>query len=217
MSIMAKVGIVIKKHFVSGLLVTVPLIVTYFVLRFFFQALDGLLNPIMNDLLGYNIPGLGALVAITLILLAGIITTNFLGARLYYYGDRVLGRLPLVRIFYSATKQLVDSVLAPKERAFSEVVLVEYPRKGLFAVGFLSNKCRLAQKTTESEMALIFIPSTPTPFTGMIVLAPLDDVYPIDISVEEAVKLLVSGGIAAPELIGMKNVSLKQEVTDASG
>jgi uncharacterized membrane protein len=214
---MAKVGTVIKKHFISGLLVTVPLIVTYFVLRFLFTALDGLLNPIMRDYLGYNIPGLGAAVTILLILLAGIIATNFIGARIFHYSDRFLGRTPLVRIIYTAAKQLVDSVLAPRDRAFSEVVLVEYPRKGLFAVGFLSNRTRLNNKTSQDEMAMVFIPSTPTPFSGMVILVPIAEVYPIDISVEEAIKVLVSGGIATPKLLQMKNAPLNSEVTDASG
>lgn len=215
MSIIAKIGNVIKRHFVSGLLVTIPLIVTYFVLRFLFSALDGLLNPIVRDVLGYNIPGLGAAVTLLLVLLAGIITTNFIGARVYHHGDRILGRLPLVRIFYTASKQLVDSVLAPRERAFSEVVLIEYPRKGLYAVGFLSNRCRVLEKAGERKMSLVFIPSTPTPFSGMVVAVPDEDVYPVKMSVEEAVKLLVSGGIAAPGLISMKN--LRHEVADASG
>lgn len=215
MSLISKIGNVIKRHFVSGLLVTVPLIVTYFVLRFLFSTLDGLLNPIVRDILGYDIPGLGAAVTLLLVLLAGIITTNFIGARVYHHGDRILGRLPLVRIFYTATKQLVDSVLAPKERAFSEVVLIEYPRKGLYVVGFLSNRCRIIRDSGEKKVSLVFVPSTPTPFSGMVVAVPDEDIYPVNMSVEEAVKLLVSGGIAAPQLINMKK--FKQEVADASG
>lgn len=206
MSVLAKVGTIIKKHFVSGLLVTVPLIVTYFVLRFLFTTLDSLLGPVTRDLLGYDIPGLGAAVTILLILLAGVITTNFIGARMYHLSDLVLGRMPLVRIVYSAAKQLVNSVLTPKERAFSEVVLIEYPRRGLFVIGFLSNRCRLRRNGTEDNVALVFVPSTPTPFSGMAVVIPIADIYPIDMSVEEAVKLLVSGGIAAPDLIEMKSI-----------
>jgi len=217
MSILAKVGLAIKKHFVSGLLVTVPLIVTYFVLRFLFNLLDGLLNPVVHDLLGYDIPGLGVAVTLLLVLLAGIITTNFVGARMVHHGDRVLGRLPLVRIIYTAAKQLVDSMLATQKKAFSEVVLIEYPRRGLYALGFLSSRCRLRQEDSENQMAMVFIPSTPTPISGFVLLVPLTDIYPVDISVEEAVKILVSGGIATPDLIRTKNFSQNREVTDASG
>jgi uncharacterized membrane protein len=216
MSIIAKVGTIVKRRFVSGLLVTVPVIVTYFVLSFMFSALDGMLNPVMRDVLGYNIPGLGAFVTILLILLAGIITTNFIGARLYHYSDRFLGRMPLVRIIYTAAKQLVDSILAPRERAFSEVVMVEYPRKGLYVIGFLSAKCSLQQGSSEEKMAMVFIPSTPTPFSGLVVVVPMADIYPVDISVEAAIKILVSGGIATPKMMKMKNAYLKDEVNDAS-
>ncbi len=217
MSIIAKVGTVIKKQFVSGLLVTIPLIVTFFVLRFLFESLDGLLNPFVHGLLGYDIPGLGAAVTILLILLAGIVATNFIGARLFHQGDRILGRLPLVRIIYTAAKQLVDSMLAPKERAFSEVVLVEYPRKGLFAIGFLSNRIRLDLEANDQEMAMVFMPSTPTPISGMVVLVPVVDIHFLDVTVEEAIKILVSGGITAPKLLKFKKPPFKHEVTDASG
>jgi uncharacterized membrane protein len=217
MSIAAKIGNLIKRRFISGLLVTVPLIVTYFVLRFLFNALDSLLNPVMHKLLGYDIPGLGAAVTLLMILLTGIITTNFVGARVYHHGDRVLGRLPLVRIIYTAARQLVDSMLTPRERTFSEVVLVEYPRKGLHVVGFLTSRSRLRRESDESDVALVFIPSTPTPFSGLVVMVPMDEIYPLDISVEEAVKMLVSGGITTPDLLKLKKLPLKHEVNDASG
>ena len=217
MSIIAKIGSVIKKQFVSGLLVTVPLLVTFFVLRFLFRSLDGLLNPLVYKLLGYDIPGLGAAVTILLILLAGVITTNFIGARMFHHGDRILGRLPLVRIIYSAARQLVDSILAPKDRAFSEVALVEYPRKGLFAIGFLSNRIRIDSETFDQEMAMVFMPSTPTPISGMVVLVPVTDIHFLDVTVEEAIKILVSGGITSPKLLKLKNPAINREVTDASG
>lgn len=206
MSIVSKVGTIVKKHFASGLLVTVPLIVTYFVLRFLFTALDGLLNPIVHDLLGYNIPGVGVIVTLLLILLAGIITTNFIGARLYLWGDRALGRMPLVRIFYTAAKQLVEAMMAPRDRAFSEVVLVEYPRRGVYVIGFVSNRARVRLADSEKNMTMVFIPSTPTPFSGIVVLVPESDIHALDISVEDAVKILVSGGIVSPESLGVKYV-----------
>ena len=207
MSIAAKIGNVIKRQFVSGLLVTVPVIVTYFVLRFLFDTLDGLLSPVVQKLLGHHIPGLGAAATIALVLLAGIITTNFIGARLYRWGDTLLAHMPLVRSVYTAARQLSESMLTPKDRAFSEVVLVEYPRVGLYAFGFLANRTDLHQSSGTRQMALVFIPSTPTPFTGIVLLVPDEDVYPLDISVEEGIKMLVSGGIVSPEALKFKPVS----------
>jgi uncharacterized membrane protein len=195
----------------------VPLIVTYLVLRFLFVTVDGLLNPLVHELLGYYIPGLGVIITILLILLAGIVAANFVGARMVHAGDRFLARTPLVRIVYTAAKQLVDSLLAPKARAFSQVVLIEYPRKGLFAIGFLSRRPRLQRRDASQEMALVFVPSTPTPFSGIVVMVPISDVYPLDIGVEEAVKVLVSGGVVAPDMFKLQNESLTSEVPNASG
>jgi uncharacterized membrane protein len=205
MSVVTKVGNLLKRYFVSGLLVTVPVIITYFVLRFLFNALDSLLKPIVYDFLGYNIPGLGAAVTILLVLLVGVLAANFVGARLFHYGDRVLVRLPVVRIVYSAAKQLVNSLFASGPRAFSEVVMIEYPRKGLYAIGFLAHYNRLRRDDdSERKIALVFIPSTPTPFSGMVVAVPVEDIHRLDIGVEEAIKILVSGGIAAPDMFTIR-------------
>ncbi len=217
MSAVSKIISIIRRRFVSGLLVAVPLIVTYLVLRFLFVTIDGLLNPVVFRLLGYDIPGLGVFVTLLLVLLAGIVATNFIGARLFHIGDRFLARTPLVRIVYTAARQLVYSLLAPRARAFSEVVLIEYPRPGLYAIGFLARRPRLRRPDMEQEMALVFVPSTPTPFSGMVVLVPCSDIYPLEITVEEAVKVLVSGGVVAPELFRMKTISADSEVPDASG
>jgi uncharacterized membrane protein len=219
MSFFSRIGNIIKRNFVSGLLVTVPLIVTYFVLRILFNAFDGLLSPIVYGLLGYEIPGLGAAVTILLILLAGIITTNFVGARLFHLSDSFLTRTPLVRIIYTAAKQLLESLLSPKARAFSEVALVEYPRRGIYAIGFLSGKSRLKSKEDGQERAVcaVFVPSTPTPFSGMTIYVPENEIYNIDISLEEAVKIIVSGGIVTPPAIDMDNNRDNREVTNAAG
>ncbi len=217
MSAVSKFASALRKHFVSGLLVTVPLIITYLVLRLLFDTIDGFLNPAVYKLLGYYIPGLGVLVTLLLVLLTGIVAANFIGVRLFQIGDRILARMPLVRIIYTAAKQLVHSLLAPSARAFSEVVLVEYPRKGLYAFGFLSHKARLRMDNADQDMALVFIPSTPTPFSGMVVLVPKSEVYPLAIGVEEAIKILVSGGVVAPELFNLKPLPQNSEVPDASG
>ncbi len=217
MSIAGRVKLIIKKYFVAGLLVTVPLMVTYFVLRFLFGALDGLLNPLMHKLLGHNIPGLGAIVTILLVFLAGVIATNYLGARLFSLGDRFLGHTPLVRIVYTAAKQLVESMAAPTDKAFSEVVLVEYPRKGVYALGFLSGTCRLQLGAVPEKRRLVFLPTTPTPFAGYVVMVPEEDVYWVDMTLEAAVKLLVSGGIVTPELIRAAQRPGNYEVPDAAG
>jgi uncharacterized membrane protein len=213
---MSSIKMAIKKQFMAGLLVTIPLIATYFVLRFLFESLDGILSPLVFHWLGYNIPGVGAAVTIILIFLAGIITTNYLGSKLYVWGDKFLVRTPLVRIVYSAAKQFIESMVSPSSKAFSEVALIEYPRRGVYAVGFVSGQSRIREGATEQVMRMVFIPSTPTPFTGMVILLPESDIHPIDITVEEAVKILVSGGIVTPDTIVMKKGGLSREEADAT-
>ncbi len=218
MSFFSKTKNIIRRSFISGLLVTVPLIATYLVLRLLFKALDGLLSPIVRDLLNYDIPGLGAIVTVLLVLLAGIIATNFVGARLFHFGDRFMTRMPLIRIVYTAAKQLVESLLAPKMRAFSEVALIEYPRPGIYAIGFLSGQSRMldAGSGATASVRMVFVPTTPTPFSGLVVFVPEDEIHRIDISLEEAVKIIVSGGIVAPPVIRMISGSDKREVTNAA-
>jgi uncharacterized membrane protein len=217
MSTLTKAGSALRKYFISGLLVTVPLIITFLVLRFLFSAVDGLLKPIVHRIFGYDIPGLGAAVTILLILLAGVVAANVAGAALFRLGDRLFGRTPFVRIVYTAARQLVDSLLAPKSRAFSEVVLVEYPRKGIYAMGFRSRETCLRRGDSRQDVALVFLPSTPTPFTGWILFVPRSEVYPLDITIEEGIKILVSGGVVSPDTFDLKNNPVNREVTDASG
>ncbi|MEE9443885.1 MAG: DUF502 domain-containing protein [candidate division Zixibacteria bacterium] len=215
--ILSKIIPVLKKQFLSGLLVVVPLIVTFFVLRFLFNTLDGILNPLTRDLLGYDIPGLGAVVTILIILLAGIIATNYIGAKLFYWSDRFLVRTPLVRIVYTAAKQLVQSMVAPRARAFSEVAFIEYPRRGMFVIGLLAGKSEIKINDRGEEMRLVFVPSTPTPFTGLVVFVPECDIHRTDLGVEEAMKILVSGGIVVPPEINMEDNPKIKEVVNASG
>jgi uncharacterized membrane protein len=217
MSIASKIKTIIKKQFVAGLLVMVPLIATYFVLRFLFVALDGILDPLVEHWLGRRIPGLGAAATIVLILLAGLITTNYLGARLLHAGDRLVAKMPLIRVVYGASRQFIESMTAPSSKAFSEVVLVEYPRTGIYAIGFLSGSTTVVGGGGSERLRMVFIPSTPTPFTGWVVLVPEKDVRPIKLTVEEAAKILVSGGLVTPEVITRKAGPQNGEIADAAG
>jgi len=217
MSLIAGIKSVIKKQFLAGLLVTVPLIVTYLVLKMVFRALDGLLDPLVYKLIGHYIPGVGVAATLLLVLLAGILATNYLGAKLIGVGDRLLGNTPLVRVIYLATKQLIQSVTTPRDAAFSEVVLVEFPRRGVYAIGFLAGRCLVNAAGRDENRILVFIPASPTPFTGSVVLVRDDEVHAVDMTMEAAVKLLVSGGIVTPEMVRMKRAPKAKEVGDAAG
>ncbi len=194
----------LKRYFIGGMLVVVPFILTFLVLRFLFEAIDGILAPYLSDLLGYYRTGLGVLTTILIILLAGILTRNFVGHRIYHIGDRLLAKVPLIRPIYSASKQLLAALTRSDAGSFQEVALIEYPRLGLYSICFISQRTRIEVDGEPRLFCTCFVPSTPTPVSGMTVVVPSEKVMPIDMTIEEGVKFLVSGGVASPKLIKKK-------------
>jgi len=188
----------LKKYFLSGLLVTVPLIITYLVLKSLLSVVDGILSPIILKLLGRDIPGLGVVATLILILIAGVLTRGFIGRGLVRQWDKVIAIVPLVRTVYSAATQLVVTIVGEKRELFQRVVIIPYPRQGIYTLGFAVNEVSPRAMSLESDHMAVFIPSSPTPFTGYVVIVNKSEIYPTDINVEEAVKFLVSGGIALP-------------------
>ncbi|MDF1544655.1 MAG: DUF502 domain-containing protein [bacterium] len=201
MSVVNKVTASIKRYFVSGVLVVIPLILTYIVLKFLFESLDGILQPLIFQVLGYYIPGLGIFTTLLIILLAGVLTRNFLGAKLHGLGESVLQKLPIIRPIYSASKQLLEALTHPSMTSFREVALIEYPRKGIYALCFVSHRIKIDSGQKTGEYTTCFIPSTPTPVSGMVVMVPHEEVFAVNMTVEEGIKFLVSGGVASPNLI----------------
>ncbi len=202
MSVLKVVKDIIRRQFVSGVLVVVPLILTYVVLRFLFEAIDGILLPVIMHLFGYAVPGLGIIATILIILLTGFFIRSIVGATLYKHGDRILARIPLIRVVYLAAKQLIEAITMPQVKSFREVVMIEYPRRGLYVVGFATSRTRrISDGVIEKTLVGVFVPSTPTPISGFVVFVPEDEVTPLKITVEEAIKILVSGGIVTPPLI----------------
>ncbi|MFH2056959.1 MAG: DUF502 domain-containing protein [bacterium] len=197
---------ILRRYFVSGILVIVPLIITYLVLRFLFTSIDGILSPWLEKWLGYYKPGLGILVTLLIILLAGVLTRGLIGGRLVHQWEKLITALPLVRTIYSAAKQLLISVAGPQTGEFNRVVIVPYPRVGVYAIAFSSESVDLSKSGIEGDYVAVFIPSTPTPFTGFVVIVNKEDVHPTDITIEEAIKFLVSGGIAVPTRLLPENL-----------
>lgn len=204
MSLANKILGALRLHFVSGVLIVVPVILTYIVLKFLFESIDGILQPVLVKLFGYSVYGLGVVTTIMLIIMAGILTRNFIGARLYRVGDSIMVRMPIIRPIYSAAKQLLEAVTMPSMNSFKEVTLIEYPRRGAYALGFISNRIKFNANGELKTYASIFIPSTPTPVSGMVIMVPEDEAIPLKMTVEEGVKFLVSGGVASPELLERK-------------
>jgi uncharacterized membrane protein len=207
MSIRQKLNTALRRYFLSGILVIVPLIITILVLRFLFSGIDGLLSPLLTKLLKHRIPGLGVIATIILIFVAGFLTANVVGLRLFRIWEIFLIKTPLVRTIYGSSKQLVEALTTTEKKSFKQVVLVEFPRKGAFALGFLTRQIGLERKETKDELVAVFIPSTPTPFTGWTMLFHKNEVVPLEMTVEQGIEFFVSGGIVAPEKLTHKHIS----------
>ncbi|MDX1778684.1 MAG: DUF502 domain-containing protein [Thermodesulfobacteriota bacterium] len=184
----------LRKSFFTGLLVVIPIGATIYILIFLIE--------ILNDLLPFSfLPyGTGIVFTIILITLVGFMTTNFIGKRLIEGGEQVISRIPLVKNVYAAVKQISDAMLSSPGKKYRRVVLIEYPRKGIYTLAFVTGiaKGEIQNKTT-SNVINLFVPTTPNPTSGFYLMVPENDVIDLDISVEDAFKLLISGGMVSAE------------------
>lgn len=199
----------IKRNIIAGILVILPVLLTVYILVFLFQFADGILDKLINTYLerylGFYIPGLGLILFLIIIFLTGFLTTHFLGRKLYFILDKTLKRFPLVRHIYPSIKQITEFLFAYQRREFKKVVLVEYPRGGIWSIGFITNQgLGEAKQKTKQDLLNIFIPSSPGPLTGFFVLVPRQGVIFLDIPAEDAVKLIISGGLFNPALPAKK-------------
>lgn len=195
----------LRAYFFAGILITAPISITVYiawiVVRFIDNQVAALLpdeyNP--NLYLPFNIPGLGLLTAIVLLTLVGGITAGLLGRMFLRLSEAVLHRMPVVRSIYSWVKQIFETVFHDRGQPFSEVVMIEFPRRGLWRVGFVTGRTPgVAQETVSGGLVNVFIPGTPNAASGFLVLTPPADIVRLDLTPEEALKLVVSGGIATP-------------------
>ncbi|MEJ2683755.1 MAG: DUF502 domain-containing protein [Candidatus Sulfobium sp.] len=194
----------LKRRFIAGLFVSVPAIITLLAIEWLFRFVDGILGPFYNRLLGHPTPGLGFLSAIALIFIVGVVSTNVFGRRIIEFFEHIFMKIPVFKGFYTAVRHLVDAFSPDnKNVSFRKFVIVEYPRKGLFAFGFLTKECTVksAGDGTEKCLRAVYIP-TNNLYLGEVILVGEDEVFYTDIPIEEGVKIILSGGIAAPNRIG---------------
>jgi uncharacterized membrane protein len=193
----------LRTYFIAGLLVLVPLAVTIGILEWLFHLLDGFLGPYIYQELGRPVPGLGLIATVLLILLIGLVTTNIVGRRAVNTVDEALQRIPLVRTIYSTAKQMSDTIFQSRQVNLQQVVLVEYPRRGLYQIGFITGVIegplqeQLAAKAGE-RVFNVFLPATPNPISGYLVMLPERDIQPLALSVQDGLRLLISGGMVTP-------------------
>jgi uncharacterized membrane protein len=193
----------LRRYLVAGVLVWLPILAVVWVIRFLVQLMDQtlLLVPVSyrpEALFGFGLPGLGAVLAFIIVLVTGLLVTNLIGRQLVEYWEELLQRIPLVRSIYSSVKGLAESVFS-QEKAFRKVVLVPYPRAGLWSIGFLTaeNLGEISVKTGIAAVC-VFIPATPNPTSGFIVIVPRTEVIELAMSVDAAMKMIVTLGIVMP-------------------
>jgi uncharacterized membrane protein len=191
---------IFRNSFISGLLVIVPLILTFVLLRALVESIDGLVRPAVIKLFGhaYDFPFVGIIITLALIIFTGFLAANVLGKRLIRFWEFLLLHIPLVNFVYGSAKQFIQAITVPQNKIFKSVVLVEYPRPGIYAMGFLANQSSLESQGTSRQLLCVFIPSTPTPFTGIAIFFPEEQVIFLDMSIEDGIKFTVSGGIISP-------------------
>jgi uncharacterized membrane protein len=198
----------IRTYIVTGLLVWVPLGITVFLVKFMVDFVDRslLLVPLNyrpDTLLGMHIPGLGIVLTLVVLLITGILAANFFGRKLVNIWESILQRIPLVRTVYSAAKSFAEVVLTDNTESFKEVLLIEYPRKGLYSLCFqTSTRLGEVQARTGEEVICVFVPTTPNPTSGVMIMVPRKDVIVLDMQIEEAVKMVVSLGVVVPKWNG---------------
>lgn len=194
----------LKRYFITGLLIWVPLVITAWVLSMIVSAMDQSLlllpeavHPI--HLLGFDIPGAGTVLTLLVILITGLLAANFIGQKLVSWWEQLLARIPVVNSLYNAVKQVSDTILSPNGNAFRKALLVQYPRQGSWTIAFLTGKPGGdVANHLDGNYVSVYVPTTPNPTSGFFLMMPAEDVVELKMSVDEALKYIISMGVVPP-------------------
>jgi uncharacterized membrane protein len=195
----------LRKYIIAGLLVWLPLAATVVIVKLVIDLLDMtilLLPPEWQPatVLGFSIPGFGVILAISTLLITGMLAANLFGRRLVSFWESVLNRIPLVRTIYNSVKQISTTLFDSQGKSFRKVVMLEYPRKGIWSIGFLSNDNVGAEMDhVPGDLVAVFVPTTPNPTSGFIIMTPRSDITELDMTVEDGFKFIISMGVIVPD------------------
>lgn len=212
-AVFMKLGAKIRAYFFTGILVTAPVAITFYMAYKFIIWVDKMVNQMippqinkyLSDIIPLTIPGLGLLILIVALILVGMFAAGFLGKFFMRLGEWIVYKLPLISSVYSLLKQVFETFLSTKTQAFSKVVLLEYPRKGIWILGLVSSDTKgEVYDRLGVEMLNIFIPTTPNPTSGFLIFVPKKDTIELDMSVEEGIKFIISGGLVEPNNPALK-------------
>lgn len=186
---------VLRNTFGRGVVVIVPIVITFWVLHLLFDSIDGIASPIFDRILGQHIPGIGFMTMIVLILIVGTLSRNLLARTLFRFFEKLLSSIPLARTIYTAMKDIITAFQPGKKgRSFREVVLIEYPSPGISTIGFVTNEISIDVENSE-EMISVYLPNPPNPTSGFLILVPRKNAKTLDMTIEEGLKFVLSGGI----------------------
>lgn len=195
----------LRTYFFTGLLIVVPVGITVWFLRTIILWADkqlALLPPAIhpNTYLPFPIPGLGIIITFIVIIIIGVITTNFIGKWFVNLGEQIVDKIPLVRSIYLLAKQVLETLFSKDKESFKKVVMLEYPRRGIYSIGFITGVARgEIQEKTNQKVLNVFVPTSPNPTSGFLLMVPEDDIIPLDMDVDAAFKLILSGGMVTSE------------------
>lgn len=213
----------IRKCFISGILVWVPVVVTIVVVKFLLGVLNQsllLLPPEYQPdvLLGVHVPGAGVFITLAVIFVTGVLAANYVGGKLVSFSDAIMARIPFVRSVYLGVKQVVQTIVTPGGDSFRKVLLVEYPKEGVWTIAFQTGEVNKQVEGSlgwqETSMISYFVPTTPNPTSGFLMMAPRENVVELDISVDQALKMVISLGVVQPKKFSGKTADLKSNGQD---
>jgi uncharacterized membrane protein len=194
----------LRRYLITGLIIWLPIVVTVLVLRFLINLMDRTLIVIPAEfrpeaLLGFAVPGVGVVLTILVLLVTGVLGANLFGRKILSFWESILKRIPLIRSIYSGAKQVAETVLSDGDTSFKRVFLVQYPRKGVWSLCFqTATDLAEIQGRTESEVICVFVPTTPNPTSGFILFVPRTDLIPLEMSVDEGLRMIISLGVVVP-------------------
>jgi uncharacterized membrane protein len=220
----------LRNYFLTGLVIAAPLFLTVYITRTFVEWIDGMVVPLIptayrfDQRLPFAIPGFGLLVALVFITILGFLTANFIGRRLLQAGESLLGRMPIIRNLYGGLKQVFETVISRPANAFKQVALIEYPRPGTWSMVFIAADARGqigdqvmgggGESDDGDDAVSVFLPTSPNPTNGFLLFVKRSDLVVLDLTIEEAAKMIISAGLLSPELVADRHA--KEEDTRAA-
>jgi len=196
---------VFRAAFGRGLVVIVPVVITFWVLHMLFTAIDGIASPIFDRVFERHIPGIGFITMIVVILVVGALSRNLIARTVFRSFEKLISTIPLARTIYTAMKDIINALQPGKKgRSFREVVLVEYPRPGLWTIGFVTNEVGVQHDQSSEKMISVYLPNPPNPTSGFLILVPHREAKILNMTVEEGLKFVLSGGIVTSGILTTK-------------